>query len=59
MAPINYGVTDDDFIKTASEALNLNLVPVFDFWGVPASSMMRDILSGLPSATEFKERLTT
>jgi len=58
-APINYGVTDDDFIKTASEALNLNLVPVFDFWGVPASSMMRNNLSGLPSATEFKERLTT
>jgi hypothetical protein len=57
-AVVNYGLTDDDFIKTASEALNLNLVPVFEFWGVPASASVAAELANLPAASAFKERLT-
>ncbi|PDH31803.1 MAG: hypothetical protein CNF02_13140 [OM182 bacterium MED-G28] len=54
---VNYGLSDDDFIKTASEALNINLVPVFEFWGVPASVSVASELSNLPAAYAFKERL--
>jgi|TARA_B110000977_G_C10628964_1_gene319350 hypothetical protein len=33
----NYGLEDDDFIATASAALNLNLAPIFEFLGSAVS----------------------
>ena len=56
---VNYGIEDDDFIKTASIALNLNLAPLFEFWGVPASALIVKELESLPPPAAFKERLVT
>ena len=53
----NYGYPDDDFIQIASYALNVNLAPVFEFWGVPASAPLVSDLATLPPADAFKERL--
>ena len=53
----NYGYPDDDFIQIASYALNVNLAPVFEFWGVPASAPLVSELATLPPAEVFKERL--
>jgi hypothetical protein len=53
----NYGYPDDDFIQAASYALNINLAPVFEFWGVPASGHLVSELATLPPAEAFKERL--
>jgi hypothetical protein len=54
---VNYGLQDDDFIETASAALSLNLAPVFDFWGVPASPEAKTRLLQYPLPSEFKARL--
>jgi hypothetical protein len=54
----NYGIADDDFIETASTALNLNLGPVFDFWGVPPSPELASRLEHYPLPVEFEERLS-
>ena len=56
-AAINYGVEDDDFIETASSALNRNLGPVFDFWGVPPSTELSERLLSFPLPEAFRSRL--
>ena len=53
----NYGYPDDDFIQAASYALNINLAPVFEFWGVPVTVPLASELAALPHAEAFKERL--
>jgi len=55
--PVNYGLTDDDFISTASLALNLNLAPIFEFWGVPPSAELAERLKDLTVPVEFEARL--
>ena len=54
---VNYGIGDDDFILTASQAINLNLVPLFEFWGVPASADTRTAAASLPKFSAFEARL--
>ncbi|MFK7865430.1 MAG: M60 family peptidase N-terminal accessory domain-containing protein [Pseudohongiellaceae bacterium] len=54
----NYGITDDDFISTASAALNLNLAPVFKFWGVPPTAELNAQLKSYPVPEQFATRLT-
>ncbi len=54
---VNYGLEDDDFIETGSAALNLNLAPIFDFWGVPPSPAAVERLSDLPVPSAFMARL--
>jgi hypothetical protein len=54
---INYGLEDDYFVITASNALSLNLVPVFDFWGIPVTTETKNTLRDLPVPSEFKSRL--
>lgn len=56
-SPINYGLEDDDFIEKASAALNLNLGPIFDFWGVPPSRELTQRLSQYPPPDRFRARL--
>jgi hypothetical protein len=54
---VNYGLEDDYFVITASNALSLNLVPVFEFWGIPVTAETKNTLSNLPIPAEFKSRL--
>ena len=54
---VNYGISDDDFVETASLALGLNLVPLFEFWGVPVSVNVLARTMTLPVVTEFESRL--
>ncbi len=54
---VNYGIEDDDFVETASEAVQLNLTPVFEFWGVPVSEAVGQRLAALPAPTLFEARL--
>ena len=54
---VNYGIEDDDFVETASEAVQLNLTPVFEFWGIPVSEAVVQRLAALPSPTLFEARL--
>ena len=55
--PVNYGLDDDDFIETASAALNMNLAPIFDFWGVPPSPALAERLTQYPLPQKFRARL--
>ncbi len=55
---VNYGVEDDDFIESASTALQINLSPLFDFWGVPPSAGLASRLAQYPVPAEFEARLT-
>jgi len=48
---------DEDLIVLGSQALNKNLAPLFEFWGVPADPATKRIVEALPPATEFIERL--
>jgi hypothetical protein len=48
---------DQDTILWGSRRANVNLAPIFDFWGVPPTTATRVRLAGLPPATEFIERL--
>jgi hypothetical protein len=48
---------DEDLIVLGSQALNKNLAPLFEFWGVPADPATKKIVEVLPPATEFIERL--
>ena len=48
---------DEDLIVLGSQALNKNLAPLFEFWGVPADPATKKIVEALPPATEFIERL--
>ena len=48
---------DEDLIALGSQALNKNLAPLFEFWGVPADPATKKIVETLPPATEFIERL--
>ena len=54
---VNYGLEDDYFVITASNALSLNLVPVFEFWGVPVTEETKQVLAGLAVPAEFEQRL--
>jgi len=56
-SPVNYGLQDDDFVETASDALGLNLGPIFEFWGVPPSPAAKQRLQSLPVPPEFEARL--
>ena len=47
---VNYGIEDDDFVETASEAVQLNLTPVFEFWGIPVSGGRRDLYGHVPTS---------
>ncbi|MBT5848485.1 MAG: hypothetical protein HOH85_05025 [Micrococcales bacterium] len=48
---------DQDTILFGSKALNRNLAPIFEFWGVPAEPSTLTALADLPPATEFIARL--
>lgn len=48
---------DQDTIALGSKAVNVNLAPIFEFWGVPAEPATLKAVSDLPPATEFIERL--
>ncbi len=54
---VNYGLEDDYFVITASNALSLNLVPVFEFWGVPVTADTKQVLASLTVPAEFEQRL--
>ena len=54
---VNYGLEDDYFVITASNALSLNLVPVFEFWGVPVTEETKQVLASLTVPAEFEQRL--
>ena len=54
---VNYGLEDDYFVITASNALSLNLVPVFEFWGVPVTAETKQVLASLTVPAEFEQRL--
>ena len=54
---VNYGLEDDYFVITASNALRLNLVPVFEFWGVPVTADTKQVLASLTVPAEFEQRL--
>ena len=56
-SPVNYGIEDDDFIRTASEALGINLSAIFDFWGVPPSAELKQELEIYPVPLAFRTRL--
>ena len=53
----NCGLGDDDFVVTASNALDLNLVPVFSFWGIPVSTEAKQSVQHLSPPEGFKARL--
>jgi len=53
----NYGLEDDDFIATASAALNLSLAPIFKLWRVPPSPALDKQLKSYPVAKDFEARL--
>jgi len=54
---VNYGLEDDYFVITASNALSLNLIPVFEFWGIPVTAETKQVLAGLTVPAEFEQRL--
>jgi len=54
---VNYDLEDDYFVITASNALSLNLVPVFEFWGVPVTEETKQVLASLTVPAEFEQRL--
>ncbi len=54
---VNYGLEDDYFVITASNALSLNLIPVFEFWGIPVTAETKQVLAGLAVPAEFEQRL--
>ena len=54
---VNYGLEDDYFVITASNALSLNLIPVFEFWGIPVTEETKQVLASLTVPAEFEQRL--
>jgi len=54
---VNYGLEDDYFVITASNALSLNLIPVFEFWGIPVTAETKQVLASLTVPAEFEQRL--
>ena len=54
---VNYGLEDDYFVITASNALSLNLIPVFEFWGIPVTAGTKQVLASLTVPVEFEQRL--
>ncbi len=54
---VNYGLEDDYFVITASNALSLNLIPVFEFWGIPVTQETKQVLASLTVPAEFEQRL--
>ena len=43
-------VDRDDYIRAASKALNVNMTPLFHFWGINPSDALVEELSSYPSS---------
>ncbi len=54
--PLNT-IADDDMIRTASQALNANVAPLFEFWGILPSDALFDELADLPRPQKILDRL--
>ena len=48
---------DQETIALGSKAININLAPIFEFWGVPADRETLAAVADLPAPTDFKSRL--
>ena len=53
----NNSYQDDIYISAASEKMNINMAPLFDFWGVLASDNLVSELETRPTDDKIKERL--
>jgi sugar lactone lactonase YvrE len=53
----NNSYQDDIYISAASEKMNINMAPLFDFWGVLASDNLVSKLETRPTDDKIKERL--
>lgn len=53
----NNSYQDDIYISAASEKMNINMAPLFDFWGVLASDKLVSELETRPTDDKIKERL--
>ncbi len=47
----------DDYIKAATEALGVNMTPLFHFWGINPSPELAEELQVYPQSPEIKERI--
>jgi len=45
----------DEYIRAASEALGVNMAPLFHFWGINPSPELADELSSLPNSPEIRQ----
>ncbi|MEO1257402.1 MAG: M60 family metallopeptidase [Bacteroidota bacterium] len=50
-------VTRDDYVYTASEVLNVDIRPLFHFWGIHESDTLKPYMDILPESDWIKERL--
>ena len=53
----NNSYQDDIYISAASEIMNINMAPLFDFWGILASDNLVSKLETRPTDDKIKERL--
>lgn len=47
----------DEYIKAASDALGINMTPLFHFWGINPSPELQEELQAYPQSPEIKARI--
>ena len=52
-----YDIGDDDYIRAASEKLQVNMAPLFEFWGILPSEELVEKLSELPHDRRILNRI--